>query len=455
MKKILIFAFLLLGIVAWATLPAKTKIQSYYSGDAVNYNGNLVVASTNSESLEVFVLERDGLKRKIILRPFNSRFDKDDSFYSVKLNIENGSLYAYTISGFTIYKYNISNLNDAILVKESTNTYWEWYGRVDKIGNNIVTISAKGISVFNTDLEAIDRHEITHNNPYNISSAGHSDLVFVLEHENNGIRVYDKNSRRVVSDLQINFFGKENNRASYFDYYDNSLYFADDRSVKKVGLDGSLRGTFEHIGYPGYDVASSNNEFLYFANGLGIVKLRKSDMSVINSRRTGKITVSEGWAMGLKVVALGNKENIVLFNNSSIVVLNDNLETLGYFAAGKSDKVYAQENLFLNLSSGSVDSGMEFQVSGGGFLPNEKLTINFSNAKYETQADKYGRFSKSFNAPGLENSRSSDRVVIQSQRDDGLNLTSITEKTDVKVDGQDSGYTYSIGLEINETIINN
>jgi hypothetical protein len=82
-----------------------------------------------------------------------------------------------------------------------------------------------------------------------------------------------------------------------FDAYDNNIYFADDRSVKKVSLKGELKGSFEHLGYPGYDVSSSGNEYLYFANGLGVVKIQKSNMSVVTSRRTGKISVAEGWAM--------------------------------------------------------------------------------------------------------------------------------------------------------------
>ena len=49
---------------------------------------------------------------------FDKRFNKDDSFYGVKLNIEKGRLYAYAISGFTLFKYDISNLNNPVLVKE-------------------------------------------------------------------------------------------------------------------------------------------------------------------------------------------------------------------------------------------------------------------------------------------------------------------------------------------------
>ncbi|HOZ53433.1 MAG TPA: hypothetical protein PK142_02020, partial [bacterium] len=314
---------------------------------------------------------------------------------------------------------------------------------------------APEVKVYNKDLETIDSYELTNEIPYNISSGGNQNLIFSLSEDNNEIKIFDKTQRKVTGNLQINFYGGNNNRSIYYDAYDDNIYFSDDRSVKKVGLDGSLKGTFEHLGYPGYDVSSTGNEYLYFANGLGVVKLRKSDMSVINSRRTVDITVDEGWAMGLKAVAMSGGEKIVVFNNSSVLVMDNNLEVLGYSVAGQDDKVYAKENLFLNLNSAVVDSGTQVQVSGGGFLPSEQLTIDFYNQKYLVEADLEGRFSKVLNAPELSNSNSRDRVVVQSENDNGMVVRSISEKTDIKVTGNDSNYTYSIGLEIKDAIVEN
>ncbi len=451
MKKLLVFIVLLFGVVALTIAPAKTKIKSYYSGDAINYNNRLVVASTNSESLELFVLEANNLKRVINLRPFDKRFNKDSSFYDVKLNIEDNRLYAYTISGFSIYKYDISNLREAVLIKESTNTYWEWYDRIDKFGDNIVTFSSKGIKIFNNNLEIIDSHNLVNDIPYNISLA--ANFILNPNEKENKIDLYDSGHREVIKSLNVNFYGAKNNRSTYYDPADQSIYFADDLSVKKIGLDGSLKARFEHIGYPGYDVDSSGNNHLYFANGLGIVKLNKADMSVLNSRRTGNITVNDGWAMGLKVVSVSGSDKVVLFNNSSLIVMNSNLEILGYFIAGLDDKKAAKENLFLNLNSASVDSGTQFQLSGGGFFPEEELVIDFYNTEKNIKADREGRFKITLNSPELSDSSSSNRVFIQSENSDGLKIKNISERSDIKVSGESSSFSYSISLEIKDLII--
>ena len=71
MKKFLFLA-LLLGVVLISSVPAKTKVKSYYSGDAINYNNKLVVASTDSEGLEIFSLNSNGLERHSNWRPLIS-----------------------------------------------------------------------------------------------------------------------------------------------------------------------------------------------------------------------------------------------------------------------------------------------------------------------------------------------------------------------------------------------
>lgn len=453
MKKALIFLVFLVLVVFGSVQTGKSKVKSYYSGDALNYQEQLVIASTDSEALEVFTLEKDGLKKRLSLRPFNERFNQSDNFYDVKLDVDNGRLYAYAISGYTLYKYDISNLNQAVLIKKDQNTYWEWYNQLDKFGDQIITISAKGVKIFNRDLQVIDSYDITNNLASNISSNGDQDYIFNFKGDQNVIEIFSRKERSIVNRLRINFYGGQNNRAMYFDQLDRHLYFADDYSVKKISLKGELKETFEHLGYPGYDVSSSGNDYLYFANGLGVVKLKKGDLSVINSRRTGNLALAEGWAMGLKAVALKSGEKIVVFNNSSILVMDENLNLLGFSAAGTDDKVYAKENLFLNLSSASVESGSQFEVKGGGFLPGEKLSLEFYRQKYEISADRDGRFSKVLVTPELSDSASRN-LVFKEVEEKGMSIKRISERTDIKVSGQQSNYTYSISLNMEDAVVN-
>ena len=134
--------------------PSKSRLKSYYSGDAISYRGQIYVASTNTGSLELFRLENDRLELLTKIKPYNFRFHNYGEFFDVKLMEENNHLYAYAVSNFTLYKYEVVN-RELILVTESKNTYWEWYNRVDKFGNDIVTISAKGVKVFDRNLNSI------------------------------------------------------------------------------------------------------------------------------------------------------------------------------------------------------------------------------------------------------------------------------------------------------------
>jgi len=345
MKKVLLALLIIIVVVGTTTLPAKTKVRAYYSGDAIIYNDVVVTGSANSESLEVFKLEGQKLVKFVDIKPYNSRFGTYDSFFDLKFNQEDGRLYVYAISGYSLYKYDISDLSSPSLVKISTNSYWEWYSRVDKFGNDIVTISARGVKVFNRNMDIVDSYDIKNDIPYNISSGGSSQYIFNITKDQ--INVFDRSARKVTKNINVDYRSASGNRSLYFDSYDQMIYVVDDYSAKKFDLNGALKSTFDHSGNPGYDVASSNNEYIYFSNGLGVVKLEKSNTKLLASQVTGGIAGTEGWAMGLKVVANSTGDKVVVFNNSSILVLNDKLNKLAYARAGEDTRPEVKENLFL------------------------------------------------------------------------------------------------------------
>ena len=253
MKKVILSIVVVALVLAATAMPAKTKVRSYYSGDAIVYNDVLVTGSTNSDSLEIFRLKDQELIKFVDIKPFNKRFNREDNFYDLKFNQENGRLYVYVISGFTLYKYDISSLREASLVKSATNSYWEWYNRVDKFGDDIVTISAKGVKVFNSDMDVIDSYDLKNDIPYNIRSINSDKYIFNITKDE--INVFDRTERKVVKNIQVNYRSASGNRSLYFDSYNNMVYVVDDLSAKKFDLNGALKGRFEHSGNPGYDVA--------------------------------------------------------------------------------------------------------------------------------------------------------------------------------------------------------
>ncbi len=421
MKKAIVISLLAIVAVLGFVNNGQTSFRSYYSGDAVSFNNQLYVGSTNSESLEVFKLGSNGLKRLVSVRPFNQQYGQYGSFYDFKFSVENGRLFIYAISNYTLYKYELLQDSELSLINVQANTYWEWYTRVDRFGDNIITASDKGVKIWNTNLVVLDSYSFTNTvSPYNL--AGNSRFLFSTS--GGYLTVFDRESRSITKTIAINTKFDPANRRTYQDE-NNNIYIVDDYYAKKFDLDGKLLASFKHLDYQGFDVAASGyTNYLYFSNGVGVVKLNKDNMKLVASRWTDKLGGAQGWAMGLRVVN-ANGEKVVVFNNSNILVLDERLNKLGSFQATTENEPTAVENLFLNLDHNLGAAGASITLSGGGFFPNETLNIDFAGTKSTAQADYHGRFTKA--------------LTIPSQKPGSV---------DIKVDGQTSCLSYSIAFKI-------
>jgi len=425
MKKRIILAVTLVSLASLFLLvtPSKSRLKSYYSGDAISYRGQIYVASTNTGSLELFRLESDKLELLTKIKPYNFRFHSYGDFFDVKLMEENNRLYAYTVSNFTVYKYEVVN-RELVLVDESQNTYWEWYNRVDKFGSDIVTVSAKGIKVFDRDLNVIVAYDFTNvDAPYNVS--GPNSRYFLSMNETKStVEMYDKESRSLLRTIPVNFSYSKGNRRAYQDTA-GYIYVVDDFYAKKFDLAGKLIASFRHLDYQGFDVsASGQNNYIYFSNGVGVVKLDK-DMKLVDYAWTGNLGGEAGWAMGLKVVNNGS-DKIVIFNNTNILILNDKLDKLASVSSTETADDYPLENLYLRLDKPQATVNSDILLSGGGFLPRESLSISFAGNYVKTiNADDSGRLSTILKVPSLSLGR-----------------------YDIKVEGLKSGLHYSISFQV-------
>lgn len=425
MRKLIISSVVLVSLVLtfFIVKPGKSNVQSYYSGDAISYQDNVYVATTNAGSLEIFKLEGKLLTQTAKIRPYDSRFNNYGEFFDTKLSEEDGHLYVYAVSNYTIYKYAITGTS-LKLIKQSTNTYWEWYNRIDKFGGNLVTVSAKGVKIFNPDLEVIISYDFKNESaPYNISGDNQRFLLNIDETDS-ALKIYDRESNSLSGSTPLNFKYTKGNRRAYQDA-SGYIYAVDDYYAKKFNSAGKLLASFKHLDYQGFDItASGNTDYVYFSNGTGVVKLDK-EMKLIDQALTGNTGGHAGWAMGIKVV-YNQGDKIIVFNNSNILVLNDKLEKVASVSASEEAKEYPLENLFLKLDKNTAAANSGVSVSGGGFLPNENLTVSFNGAPLTTtQTDNRGRFSAIIKIPNI-----------------------IHGTYDIKVDGKDSKLTYSISFRL-------
>ncbi|MDP3837073.1 MAG: hypothetical protein Q8Q67_03150 [bacterium] len=429
MKKIIMIAgvFLLL-LLAWSAQDGRTKEQPVYSGDAVYYKNRVVIAAAASGQLDFYTLADERVDHLFSVS-LASNPSKTEVFNDVKLDISGDKLMAYAVAGYTVYQYDISNLYSAELKKSVKNTYWEWYDRIDRFGGSMGTVSKRGITILNSNLDVIDRHDFESDFAYSVRSGGST--RFISSMNESSISIYDRETRALLTTTPLNFTNyKKNGRKPHYDRVTNDTFVIDDYYVKKIDINGVLTASYRHGFDSSYDVESTvDNQYIYASNGLKVMKLKKSDLSLAGETLTTTMGAAQGWAMGLKLVNTAFGDRLVVFNGTSILVLDSNLKLLAHagHVSKEDNKITPRENLYLVLDHHSAITGASVNLQGGGFWPNEDLQVKLVNSSVSVKADRFGRFNTNVPVPVTPAGR-----------------------YDIKVDGQASNLTYSISFAIVE-----
>lgn len=406
----------------------RSSYKAYYSGDAVNYQDNLIVASTDSGNLEVFKLRQKSLDRVINLKSPNSPLDKADNFSSVKLNIEGGRLMAYATSGYTLYKYDISNLSNPVLYAHQKNTYYEWYTKVEKFGANIVTVSDKNVRIWKSDnnmLDVIDSYKIANDLASSVSFDASGRYITSIN-KDNLVRIFDTKTRTEITHFPVNYRATDTVRNTYFDPIAKELYVFDDYYLKRFDLKGNLLVSYPNSSNKGFAVEpSGNNAYVYAANGNSVLKLEKDNFK--NGLKVSAFNLnSNGYAMGLKYVDVAGDDQLVVFNGGGISVLNASLAKQASVLASEFPyEPVVKEKLALAFDHYTATTGATVTLSGAGYLPGENININFGKSLTKITADGNGRFKQNLIVPASNVSR-----------------------IDAKVDGLKSNLTYSVSFTV-------
>jgi len=438
MKKIL-FSILAAVLFVGTIMPvpgAESKLKSYYGGDAISYKGHVIVGTASTGALELYKMDSDNKLIKFAsLRTVDPRFGTQVDFTDMMFKVESGKLFVYAVEPRSIFKYDASDLNKASLVSQAKDNSWDWFAELDDVSGNVATIGYKGVKIWNNNLQIIDSFDVK--NPeyqYNITSAQSDKFLFNIA--SGKVSIFDKESRKVVKQFDITkqWENRSYRHQIYNDKVDNAIYIADDSAVKKFNLNGEIEKSFKYTGPFGYDITPSYDaRYVYFSNGIGIVKLRKEDLSVVSYIYTSSVANYGGWAMGLKVVKTAEGEKVIVFNNSNILVLDSNLKTIPSgdfniaFVASTEEDSFPEivETLFLNVDKNRAPANTQILLSGGGFGRNESLRIEFAESVIDADAGLDGRFSKVITVPNVS-----------------------ARRTDIKVIGLDSNLKYNIGFQI-------
>ncbi|BFD25007.1 MAG: hypothetical protein JST_000326 [Candidatus Parcubacteria bacterium] len=415
---------LALGLILASS--AKTNYVAYYSGDAIAYKNQIIIATTDSGALEIFRQDGKNIERTARLKADAGAWGND--FSSVKLDSEDNRLLAYATAGFSLYQYDLSNLEQPKLLQKKTNTYFEWYQKVDKFGNHLVTASDKGVKVWRSDgelFDVVDSYPVTVSNGLSLrfDAAGR---YIVSMGEDNLVRVYDATERKEITRFPVNYRQSSDQKRLQFDSLNNEILIFDDFFLKRFSLDGDLLTYHPNSAYNGYSVeATGDPNYVYAANGENVMRLSKKnfrDGLKINATNLNR----NGWAMGLKYINVSGQESLVVFNGGGITVLNSSLEKIASINATEiAENPKAKEPLSLNAEAYVATPGAQFNLRGTGFFPNEELVIKFAADTKTIKADGNGRFQTNLTVPSLS-----------------------ARRTDIKVTGSTSNLTYSTSFEI-------
>lgn len=426
-RSLMALALAVLVVGFLAVKNGRSQTMPYYSGDAVNYEDKVVFGSANSGYLEVFVLEGREIRRGVKVKLYNSTFNEYHDFSDLKLSVEGGRLYVYAISEYTLVKYDFSDLQNLSLVAKQTNTYWDWYYRIDKFGDNIGTVSKNGVKIINSQIEVIDSFAFAPTNAYSVRANNSRSLFFGIS--DSVIQIYNRDSRSVVREIPLNFNSDGHYRKIYFDAPTDEIYAIDDYYIKKFSTDGRLLNSFKHLSAPGYDAESTlNNPYVYFSNGFGVVKMTKSDFKLSDYAYATNLGGPQGWAMGLKAVDTSRGDVLVLFNNTNILVLDKNLDKIASVRAEEQASNQAREVLYLDLDHAIGTAGGAVNLTGAGYWPNEGLAVDFAGRVTNAVVDKNGRLNLNLTVPTITGT--------------------LPKRVDIKVDGLDSEISYSISFTI-------
>lgn len=414
--------------IVYVAYRAEGEIKPYYSGDAVYVNGKVIFGSMNNDGvLELFQFSNNAIQRGAVIKSSDSLLPKTAKkrVYDFALINDGGKAYVYTAEGKKMSKYDISNINTPVFIKQVVENSGDWYIGLRKYDGRLATIGTKEMKLWNYDLQNIDSFKILNNKSYNIGISDDGKNIFNIG--TTSVNIFDTVARRYTTNPGMKI-ADNHFRKSYFDVSTRKLYVVDDEKLNAFTLNGDLADSYKHISSNGYDVdAVQGGSYLYMTDGLGVVKLNKFTLDQVKwSYTTNANGKKGGWAMGLNVVGTDSGDKLVVFNNSNIIVMDSNLKVLGSVdAIDESNVAFIEEPLSLRLDRTSGVAATPVLVSGTGYSYNEDLIITFANKTVVTKTDANGRFRISIDIPSV-----------------------LPTRTDIKVVGKASGLSYSTAFEI-------
>jgi len=377
-----LFAFFVAVTIIY-TPTAQTKItKEYQQGQFVEIGGQNFLIASNKQFIEIIEISKnDELKQISEVHGIENVNDLG------VMEIANKS-YLFVLTGRYIIKYDISN--PYMPVVDLKRDLYDWRTGKYAIGymlsmsfsdSYIFTAGEKGVRRFNPDNLFVDKIYYFDNAR---SVASNNNVLAVLTPDK-GL-VYNIEGGNLIKEVMLENKDDMYMREPLVDVNAN-VYFPSDNALFRVDGISKELSVYNNPVEPGvnhsYAVNLLNSDEIFYANGFGLTKLnsnlKKASFFHGSNYNNGK----NSWTMGVDTSYIAGEKRVVVFNNSSIILLNSDMSVLDryrYTPATISD-ITTPTELGLVTQKNLAFEGDVMQISLYGFWPNESVSVGFYEAR--------------------------------------------------------------------------
>lgn len=348
----------------------------YQSGDVVFRDGNYYIAAPNGAGVDILNLSKDG-KLSLISRsaskgqPFSAVFAKD-----------NNETVIIVASGRYLEKFYLEDLERPVLslVREIPGHYFYHAAKIPDNDNMVLLSSTQGV-----ELRLVNDFS----------------LVDVITEEPSLGAFWSKSGFiPIVSQNKIILGSAAGELISWSDFKQevylrapyagkNFGYFPTDSGLARLSPSGDVK-VYRPKTIKGHAVlVSSDDKYVYFANGWGVIKL-DANLKFIKST---PLSGGGFWAAGLSWAKIKDKDYIVVYNGKGVRVIDKDLKVLSSWEAPKF--AFSKE---LKVDVKEMGEVSRWQISGSGFYPGEDVMISIGGQIFTyLRADNFGAFTVNLN----------------------------------------------------------
>ncbi len=311
---------------------------------------------------------------------------------------EGDKTYLYVVTGRYLQKYDISDPKNPKVIDQRD--FYDWRHGLYKIGymksiacddQFIYVTGSRGMrSFFKDGLVPNDKFMIR-TEAFEMATAS-GKLVIIT---NRGGEIYDVNSRKQEAVYELKNINNTK-RQPAIDANGN-IFFPADNSLVRIDAVSGIQSVYVNPINEGAtfsyaaSVAPSGN--IYYVNGYGITKLtndlkKQGFFNTCSDYEYGP----NSWAIHVASAQTNNGERVIIFDKSSLILVDDNLNFLDHYIYDPLPEYDQgiQTNLELKLSEYAGVGGSELTVWAYGFWPNEEVVISLENSEVTVTTDNLG-----------------------------------------------------------------